>query len=61
MDNIEWLTNEHMLITMQMMHIGHLKNQQYDQHLDPSLCGEKKMNKNVYNTFISMATTRYCH
>jgi hypothetical protein len=30
-----------MLITMQMMYIGHFKNQQYDQHLDPSLCENK--------------------
>jgi hypothetical protein len=30
-----------MLITMQIVYIGHFKNQQYDQHLDPSLCEKK--------------------
>ncbi len=31
-----------MLITMQMMYIGHFKNQQYDQYLDPSFYGKKQ-------------------
>jgi len=31
-----------MLITMQMTYIGHFKNQQYDQYLDPSFYGKKQ-------------------
>jgi hypothetical protein len=27
-NNMKWLTNEHMSIAMQMIYIGHLKNQQ---------------------------------
>jgi hypothetical protein len=36
--NIEWLMDEHKYINMQTIYIGHLKNQQYDQHSYPSLC-----------------------
>jgi hypothetical protein len=28
LDNIEWLTNEHMSFMQKMIYIGHLKNQQ---------------------------------
>lgn len=32
--------NKYLSINMQIIYVGHTKNQQYDQHSYPNLCGK---------------------